>query len=386
LVGLVALVAALGAVLVGGRGGEGGGVRTALAEPPTVSEPAVHEVPTRPRSAPAAAPAAANRSAPDLKALGAKVAPGLVNINTVIGFQNARSAGTGIVLTSSGEVVTNNHVINGATSINATDVGNGRVYRATVVGYDRTHDVAVVRLVGATGLAVSTIGDSDTVRVGDHIAAVGNAGGVGGRPTTSGGRVTALGRSISPNDELTGTVEQLDGLIEVAANVQPGDSGGPLVDSDGEVVGIDVAASASRRGGAGRGYAIPINSAMEIVQRIRGGQASESVHVGESGMLGIAVVTSPSVQSDSGVTSDARGARSGGVLVKGVQAGAPAAAVGLRRGDVLQSLDGVPLDDAGKLTDLMSRHHPGDQVTLEWLDAADQQHSERIAVIPGPPA
>jgi S1-C subfamily serine protease len=353
--------------------------------------PAVRTAPVAPAKPPvrAAPPARDDLAAPDLDALSAKVAPGLVNVNTQISYQHAQSAGTGIVLTATGEVLTNNHVINGATSIKVTDIGNGRTYSASVVGYERTHDIAVLRMAGATGLTTSTIGDSSGVQIGDPIAAIGNAGGVGGPPTTSGGRVTSLSRSISPNDELTGSVEQLTGLIEVAANVQPGDSGGPLVNSTGEVIGVDTAASASRRTGSstGRGYAIPINSAMAIAQEIRAGRGSSTVHVGPSAMLGVSVVTSPRIESDSGVASDAsqRGS-GGGVLVNGVQAGSPAAQTGLRRGDVLQSMDGAELDSAGTLTDLMTQHHPGDKVTLLWVDTADQPHSAALTLIPGPPS
>jgi S1-C subfamily serine protease len=354
--------------------------------------PAVQTAPEAPAAPPARAqpPAQRDLAAPDLDALSAKVAPGLVNINTQISYQNAQSAGTGIVLTATGEVLTNNHVINGATSIKVTDIGNGRTYKASVVGYDRTHDIAVLRMVGATGLSTSTIGDSSGVRLGDPIAAIGNAGGVGGQPTTSGGTVTSLNRSISPNDELTGSVERLSGLIEVAANVQPGDSGGPLVNNTGEVIGVDTAASASRRTGSstGRGYAIPINSAMAIAREIRGGRGSSTVHVGPSAMLGVSVVTSPSVESDSGVASDAESvdATGQGVLVKGIQNGSPAAQAGLRRGDVLQAMDGTGLGSAGDLTDLMVQHHPGDRVTVQWVDSADQQHSAQLTLIPGPPS
>ncbi|MBJ7291470.1 MAG: trypsin-like peptidase domain-containing protein, partial [Williamsia sp.] len=157
------------------------------------------------------------------------VVPGMVYINTELGYQNGAGAGTGIVLSSTGEVLTNNHVISGATSITATDLGNGRTYPATVVGYDRKSDVAVVKLTGASGLTTAPLGDSDAVKVGDAIVGVGNAGGGGGNPTAAPGRVTDLDQSITASDESTGSAEQLTGLIQIAANIQPGDSGGPLV-------------------------------------------------------------------------------------------------------------------------------------------------------------
>src|SRR5262244_3455696 len=172
--------------------------------------------------------------------------PGLVDINTTLGYQQARAAGTGIVLTSSGEVLTNNHVINGATSIKVRDVADGRVYSASVVGYDASHDVAVIQMRGASGLPTADLGNSSTVRVGDKVVAVGNAGGQDGTPSVATGRVTGLNQSITASDESSGTAENLSGLIRTNADIQAGDSGGPLLNSAGQVIGIDTAASAGR--------------------------------------------------------------------------------------------------------------------------------------------
>lgn len=335
-------------------------------------------------------PARAALGQTDLTALAAKVAPGLVNINTELGYQNAASAGTGIVLTSNGEVLTNNHVINGATAIRVTNIGNGRTYRATVVGYDRAHDIAVLQLKGASGLRTATIGNSDTVKVGDPIAAIGNAGGLGGTPTTSGGKVTSLNRSISPSDELTGSVERLNGLIEVAANVQPGDSGGPLVNSAGQVIGVDTAASANYRyqSTGGTGYAIPINDAMAIARQIQAGNASETVHIGPTGMLGVSVLSTPGSRfpgSRSGSGDQSSRYVPAGVVVAGVQAGSPAEQAGLGRGDVIVALDGATVDSATTLTTLIGQHHPGDQVTLQWVDSTGQRQSAPVALVTGPP-
>jgi S1-C subfamily serine protease len=187
--------------------------------------------------------------------IAAKVDPGLVDVISTLGFQNAEAEGTGIVLTSNGEILTNNHVINGATSIKVTDIGNGQSYKATVVGYDDSQDVAVIQLTGASGLKTATIGDSSTVAVGDSVVGLGNAGGVGGTPSVAPGQVTALNQSISPLDESTGVAEHLSGMIESNADIQPGDSGGALVNQFGAVVGMDTAAvtSGSPLGSGGEG-------------------------------------------------------------------------------------------------------------------------------------
>src|SRR5580693_847369 len=197
----------------------------------------------------------ASNSSLSASKIAAKVDPGLVDVISTLGFQNAEAEGTGIVLTSNGEILTNNHVINGATSIKVTDIGNGQSYKATVVGYDDSQDVAVIQLTGASGLKTATIGDSSTVAVGDSVVGLGNAGGVGGTPSVAPGQVTALNQSISPLDESTGVAEHLSGMIESNADIQPGDSGGALVNQFGAVVGMDTAAvtSGSPLGNGGSG-------------------------------------------------------------------------------------------------------------------------------------
>ena len=170
------------------------------------------------------------------------VEPGLVLIDSDLSLQGAVGAGTGIVLSPNGEVLTNNHVVQGATQIIATDSGTGRTYRATVVGYDHDHDIAVLQLQGASGLPTAPLGNSAQVRVGEPIQAIGNAGGKGlGRAD---GTVTAMGQTIVASDTLTAS-EKLNGMIETNANIQPGDSGGPLVNGSGQIIAIDTAASDS---------------------------------------------------------------------------------------------------------------------------------------------
>jgi S1-C subfamily serine protease len=321
----------------------------------------------------------------DLMALGDKVTPSLVDVDTELGYQGAQGAGTGIVLTTDGEVLTNNHVINGATAIAVTDLGDGQTYRADVVGYDRAKDVAVLRLHGASGLTTATLGDSAEATPGDAIAAIGNAGGRNGPPTVAGGTVTALDRSVSPTDELTGASERLTGLIEVAASVEPGDSGGPLVNRDGRVIGVNTAASANYRyqAGGGTGFAIPINNALAVVHQINAGQASDTVHVGPTGILGVQVLSAPG--GDAGSPFPDQGT-SPGVPVAGVQLGSPAAEAGLQADDVLTGLDGATVDSATTLIRLLGHHHPGDRVALRWTDSTGQQQSTTIALATGPPA
>src|SRR3984957_15813574 len=165
--------------------------------------------------------------------IASRIDPGLVDVTSTLGYQQATAKGTGIVLTSNGEILTNNHVINGATSVSVTDIGNGKTYKATVAGYDETKDVAVLQLTGASGLATANLGDSSTVGVGNAVVALGNAEGLGGTPSVATGSVTALDQSITASDESSATSEQLTGLIETNAGIEPGDSGGPLVNGHG---------------------------------------------------------------------------------------------------------------------------------------------------------
>jgi S1-C subfamily serine protease len=299
--------------------------------------------------------------------------PGVVNIDTELGFRNARAAGTGIVLTDSGTVLTNNHVIQGATLIRVSDTDNGRTYSARVVGYAKSADIAVLRLQNATKLQTAALGDSSKVTEGDPVTAVGNAGGKGGTPTVVTGTVIAVDQSIIARDQSDGSSERLTGLIRTSAPIQPGDSGGPLLDAEGKVIGIDTAASTGfqMRLGTGEGYAIPIGRAMPIARQIVSGTASAAVHIGPTALLGVQVQTS----------SNAAGQ---GAAVTQVFPGTPAESAGLLPGSVLESLDGQIVDSAAKLTELLLLHHPNDTVRLGWTDTLGQQHTANVRLANGP--
>ena len=306
----------------------------------------------------------------------ATVSNQLVDINTSLSYQNGEAAGTGIVLTSDGYILTNNHVISGATSIKATDIGNGQTYTATVVGYDRIHDVAIIKLQNASGLKTARIGNSSKVNVGQAVVGIGNAGGVGGSPSTAVGQVTALDQSITAQDESNGTSEKLTGLIQTNANIQPGDSGGALIDSSGQVIGMDTAASTgfSFQTQGNQGFAIPINSAMSIGSQIRAGRASATVHIGATAFLGVEVDTSASAAGTQGAT------------ISGTIPSGPAAAAGIGSGDVITGLAGQPVNSPSALTNLISHYHPGDKVQVQWTDPSGASHSATVVLANGPAA
>jgi S1-C subfamily serine protease len=294
------------------------------------------------------------------------------------------------VLTPSGVVLTNNHVIDGATSISVTDVGNHKTYSASVVGYDRRQDVAVLQLHGASGLQIASIGNSSTASVGQDVVGVGNAGGTGGTPSYAGGTVTALSQSISASDEGDGTSEQLTGLIQTNADIQPGDSGGALVDSSGQVLGMDTAASAGfsfqSEGGSGgnQGYAIPINTALSIAKQIEAGNSSSLVHIGETAFLGVEVEPG----SDAGGGQFGFGGQSqstSGALIESVVTSSPAQQAGLSGGDTITSLSGTTVGSANALTNVMTHYHPGNTVTIGWTDSSGNSHQASVQLTSGPP-
>jgi len=327
------------------------------------------------------------------------IVPALVDISTTLGYQGMQAEGTGIVLTSDGEILTNNHVINGATRISATDLGNHRTYQADVVGYDRAGDLAILRLRKASGLTVAPLADSSRVKVGDAVTAVGNAGGTGSA-TPASGSVVALDQSITAQDDATGTSERLTGLIESDADVQPGDSGGPLVDSAGQVIGVDTAASAgfSFNSGQGRsahqGFAIPLASALQVRQLIDSGRGGSDVHIGATAMLGVTVsAASADGQGAGGQGGPGQGGGAGGgvggaaagALVQGVVEAGPAAKAGLAAGDVITSFGGHAVADPNGLTDLVAQHKPGDKVAVSWTDDAGGAHTATATLAQGPP-
>jgi S1-C subfamily serine protease len=315
--------------------------------------------------------------------IAAQVDPGLVDVVSTLGFQQAEAAGTGLVLTSSGEVLTNNHVIEGATAIKVTDVGNGRSYQAKVVGYNRSHDIAVLQLQNASGLTTVTLGNSSTAAAGQKVVALGNAGGKGGIPSVAAGRITGLGASITASDAGAGTSEQLTGLIHHNADIQPGDSGGPLVNTAGQVIGIDTAASSGFQFQSGQAktqaFAIPVNEAVSIARQITAGTSSSTVHIGTTGFLGVEISSAANAAAD-GVPAGS------GAAVAGLVSGSPAGRAGIAAGDVIVSVDGHPVSSPSALQSALELRHPGDSVRIGWTDQAGQAQSATVVLANGPAA
>jgi S1-C subfamily serine protease len=347
------------------------------------------------------------------------VDPGLVDINTVLGDSGngGQAAGTGMVITSNGEILTNNHVIEGATAISVTDIGNGRTYSARVVGYDTKADVAVLQLINASGLKTVTTANSSSVKVGDQVVAIGNAGGTGGTPSYAGGTITATNQSITATDDASGTNEQLAGLLATNADIQPGDSGGPLVNTSGAVLGMDTAGSSTsgfsfQPSASTQGFAIPINTALEVAHKIDTYKASTaSIHVGKTAFLGVQV-TSPgsanagggfgggnsycpgyefpgffqcsSTESPNGSGSSTTTPPTTGAEIAGTIAGQPAANAGLSAGDTIVSVNGKSVTNLTLSTALLQLK-PGDTAAIGYVTATGQHESVNVRLASGPP-
>ena len=357
-----------------------------------------------------------------------KVKPGLVDITSTLTYASETAEGTGMILSPSGLVLTNNHVIDGSTEVKVTLADNAsRSYTARVVGYDSTDDVALLQLTGATGLATVSFGNSSQVRVGIPVLALGNAEGKGG-VTPAPGAISALNRSIQASDVGSNTTEDLNHMLATNAQIQQGDSGGALANNAGQVIGMVTAANTAAGGqpGGTTGFAIPINMALNIAGQIARKQSSSTVYIGVPGFLGVEVAqsNSPNPQQQAADERQADGGQGGsgqggggqggggqggsrgglacvtggqepgepgriapagsGALILGVVCGSGAQTQGLTPGDVIISVNGQAVTTPGSLTAITARYHPGDVVSVAYQAINGSRHRVRILLGDGP--
>jgi S1-C subfamily serine protease len=320
----------------------------------------------------------------DANAVAAQVDPAVVDINTVLSDGQGEAAGTGMVLTSSGEVVTNNHVIANATDIRVQVGGAGKSHPAAVLGYNVGEDVALLKVDGVSGL--NTIATDTNVSTGESVVALGNALGQGGTPDAKTGSVTATGQTITVSDQSGSNQQTLSNLIQSDAALQPGDSGGPLVDANAHVVGMDAAANSGTfrfQSGGGEGYAIPIKTVLDVAHQIESGNGSGDTHVGERAFLGVGI----SDTEARGRTLYGGSASSGtGAVVANVQSGSPAADAGLQQGDEIVTLGGKNVSSISDLTSALAPYHPNDKIDISWVDSSRNHHTAKVTLASAPPA
>jgi S1-C subfamily serine protease len=308
----------------------------------------------------------------ETRSASASIGTGVVVIDTNLGYQQAQAAGTGMVLTSSGTVLTNNHVIRGATAIRVVVPATGRSFKAQVVGYDVSDDVAVLQASGASNLKTIPLGDSETLNPGDSVKALGNAGGTGALHAAS-GTVTGIDRGITVSDDQGGS-ESLTGMIETNAAIQPGDSGGPLMNADGQVIGMNTAASVAngfQQSATTDGFAIPVNKAASIASQITHGDASETIHIGGTAFLGVEV-------GDNSYGGS-------GAVITSVVPGSPADAAGLAAGDLITSVGGQTVSSPDGLTEIVATQKPGAPVSATYVDQYGATQTANLALASGPP-
>ena len=255
-------------------------------------------------------------------------------------------AGSGVIISSDGYILTCAHVVDGASTITVTI--DDKDYTATLVGEDTTSDVAVIKI-DATGLTPATVGDSDSLKVGQSVMAVGNPlGELGG--TVTGGMISALNRSVTiQGTSSTNTMS----LIQMDASVSPGNSGGGLFNMNGELVGI-VNAKSSSSDAEGLGFAIPINDAIKVAQELL-----ENGYVTGRPYLGITYLGVEDAQ-----TAAQLGVNAYGVYVVEVVKGGPAERAGLQSGDRIVSIDGTEIASKDDLGTLMQKHAAGDTLNI----------------------
>ena len=334
------------------------------------------------------------------------VEPGVVDVAADLRYLQETAKGTGFVIdAAAGLILTNNHVIDGATSVTVTPVTSGRSYPARIVGYDRADDVALLQVRGALGLKAVRIGSSARAGVGTPVLAIGNEGGQGGSPTVAPGVISSLGRTIVATDQNSGLSETLRGMMQTSADIRPGDSGGPLADAGGQVIGIDTAAGGNT---VYSGYAIPIDQAMPIARQIAAGRQGTRIQIGLPAFLGVllpdSISTSPQRQArqelhqTGAVSGSGRACTSGdttsapasiapagtGALVDGVLCGTPADQAGLFAGDVITSVGGHAVTSPRSLTALLGRCRPGSQVALAWVAPGGSLHTAVVTLAAGP--
>jgi S1-C subfamily serine protease len=358
-----------------------------------------------------------------------KVEPGLVIINTTLQYSSEEAAGTGMVISATGRVLTNNHVIEDSTKISATVVSTGKTYPVKIVGYDVTGDVAVLQMQGASGLHTVPLGNSTTLKSGAAVLAMGNAEGQS-QIVPAAGQVVALNQKITASDEGGEiTSETLHGMIKTNADVVSGDSGGPLANASGDVIGMDTAGDGdSFTQQATSGFAIPINTALSVANQISAGDASSTITIGYPSFIGIYIgkgsSASPQTQAaqqeqsqgGSGTFGGGQGGFGGngngngtggnascytndanlevpstiasvasGTLVLGTICDSPAATAGLTAGSVITSVNGKTVSSPDSLTAIMSKYRPGSTVSLTWVTPAGQRKSGSLTLIQGPP-
>lgn len=360
-------VAAVAAVVSLILGGTAGAVVAKLSSP---TSPAPSTTTFKPNGSVIASPM-------DIQGILAKVEPAVVDIQTsgtvnqggfFGGTSTFQAAGTGMIISSDGLVLTNNHVIADASSIKVQLFNQTKLYNATVVGADPSHDVAVIKIQGASKLPTVTFGKSASVQVGDSVVAVGNALALQGLPTVTQGIVSGLHRSIQTSASTTTGSTTLTDMIQTDAPINPGNSGGPLVNSSGQVIGMNTAiiSGTGSEPAQNIGFSEAIDSVLPIVHEIETHPNSSGKTIaGGKAFLGVGIETLNSqIAAQLGLPANLSG-----VLVANVVPGSPAQTAGLTAGSVITRVNSKAITSAQELVNVIQSKKPGDRVTIYWTNS-----------------
>ena len=359
---IAAFVVLIAVVAAAAGAGIGWSIASAVSRHQVAQSAASPEAPIRavnPGSGSSNGSSTGNRS---VDAIVARVSPAIVDVNTTLG--TGQAAGTGMLISSTGEILTNNHVVSGSTSITVTVQGRSQHYAAHVVGVNISQDVAVIQIdANVSGLPTVTFASSSTVNVGDTVVAIGNALGRGGAPHAESGQVTALDQTITASSGGSGG-ETLSGMIQSDALIYEGDSGGALVNTSGQVIGMITAGQAQgfRSSASDVGYAITSNHVLDNANRIRAHDQSADLTYGQVGFLGVSVRSATN-----------------GAVVTGVQPGSPAEAAGITAGSVITSLGGQAVTSSDTLGSAVRSHQAGDRVSVTWISSSGN-HSATVTL------
>jgi S1-C subfamily serine protease len=293
----------------------------------------------------------------------------VVDINVTL--PAGAAAGTGMIVTPSGEVLTTNNNVAGASTIKVAIEGSKKKsYDAYVAGYDTADDIAVLQIEGASNLDTVPVGDSATVKTGDAVTAVGNSGGVGGQPIATRGKIAGIDQTVTEKFQKPNTT--IHGFA-VQVGVLPGDEGGALLNAHGQVIAmIEALQGPATPNAVNTVVASPIRAVADVAAQICNGKPTNKVHVGATGLIGI---------QDNDSTPAGRGA-----VVASVVPNSAAARAGIVVGDTITSINGAPIADTAALRLALLADHPGDLVHIGWTDASGNKHSATITLGAGPPS
>ena len=292
-----------------------------------------------------------------------KVLPSVVQIN-VKGASESGS-GTGIIISSDGDILTNNHVVQGAADSGTITVSfnDGSISQATILGRDPVTDLAVIKAKDKSGLTPATLGSSSDLKVGQEVVAIGSPFGL--ESTVTSGIVSALNRPVSSSDGSGNNAGTVFPAVQTDAAINPGNSGGPLVDLEGRVVAINSAirtngSTSADSGSIGLGFAIPIDLAKNVSKHLVKGEKVEHARIG--------ITVGNSFERD-GITTV-------GADVKSVTAGGAGDKAGIKKGDIITALNGNPVASADALVASIRGYQPGEKVTLSYLRGGKKQTTD----------